>query len=829
MKKITPLFLVFILQLFANNAKAQVWFPEGEYAIPVTPIAISIDNSIIFTVGKYTEDTAKSYWIVSKYDGKNWSNLPALILNKTAEVMTIKFYGGSIYVGGNFTFDNGLYSSLIRFNGTAWVPVTKFKRANSQLPITVSSLEVFNKKLILGGNFNSVITTLKDSLPYLIAYNGTDFSSVFNNCKNCYPNGPVIDLAVNDTLLAVAGAFNTIKGRRSSNLFLHYANEKFDSFVNTPVIVDHIALRGPTIFCSGLLGKERKIYKIDGGFVDLKNNFDSITRLNKLEVYDNELWMNGVAYLKGSKISKTTFQFNGLLWVDNSNNYPGAKSIAAGRGALFAVGNAEKPLSIWNKNTHVVKFYKGFALVTTKVFLDSNNNCVQDKNERILPKQLIKLNLPLVDRYAITNEQGMAEFLFNVPLNSTKIPFSIRLPRNLKPSICAYDSVFKTLINKYSDSLNFPITRKINVNDVKIIIATPKGTQVKKNNSTTYVVSCENVGSNTVSGFINLKKNSLLASSTYDPAPDQNKTTAAMVVWPYANLKPGEVRKFYYSGTAYDTSFSDNSPLQAQASASIAAASNDYPADDSDSIEQYIDNRDNPFRKDIYPIPNSGDSVSFLTMNDREIRYSITFNNYTSSIVYNATITDTLDLNLDMSYIQETGSNKSYYTELATDPNNPNRGIIIWHFNNINLAANPLKDFENMNSSSYIGFKVVMKPLNNGYLVKNTAAVFFDNQYAGKTNSVYCTIVSSDIPNVRKTNTFSVFPNPATTLLNINLSLNNRDQINVFNAQGMQVQSNNITESSEHFKLAIDGLNTGVYMVQIIKDGVLYYSKFIKQ
>jgi len=822
-RKFRKIILAFSCLIFAFQAKAQVWFPEGEYYMP-QPVAFTIDNNQIFTISKYTEDTTKSYWVVGKYDGKSWSNFPALVLNKTAEINTIKLYGSQLYIGGNFTYDNGAYNSLIKFNGTNWGPISKFKRNNQQNAV-VTTLEIFNKKLIIGGNFNSVLAT-KDSVPYLVAFNGLTFSPVFN-CNNCMPNGPVIDLAVTDTLLAIAGTFTSIKGKRSNYLFVHHLSDAFDTFINTPVIIDHLAMKGHTVFGTGILNKERKIYRVENGFTDLKFNFDSILKVNKLEIFENELWVNGIAFLKGSKIPRSTLEFNSatLLWEDKSINYPGAKSITVGRNALFAIGTATKPLSVWNKNIHVVRFYKNAVLTTVKVFLDSNNNCIQDKNERVLPKQFIKMSTPL-NRYAITNEAGMAEFLF-VPINA-KIPFIINLPRNFKPSNCSFDTVFKSYNKNYIDSVKFPITRKSNINDVKVIISAPKGSQVMKDKRTEYFVTCENVGSNIVSGLVKLKKNPLLASSVTDPKPEASSTLET-VVWSYVNLKPGEKRSFFFSGIAYDTSFKDNAPLQAQASASIAAASNDYPNDDSDSIEQYIDNKYAPFRKDIYPAPNPGDSVSYLTMNNRDIRYNISFNNYSSNMVYNAIITDTLDLNLDISYIEETGSNKAYYTKLESDPNNPSRGIIIWHFPNINLVANPTMDFENPNSGSYIGFKVVMKPISNGYIVKNTAAVFYDNQYVGKTNTAYCTVVNTSLHSVHTYNSFDLYPNPANDQLNLNLTLNSNDKVSIYNLQGQVVYEMLVNESTSMLTLPIESLSNGLYVVQIQKGSTLLHSKFIKQ
>ncbi len=829
MKKLLPFCICLITYLTAFNAKAQVWFPEGEFFNLPEPAAFTIENPIIFTISKYKEDTAKnqSIWVVAKYDGKGWTNFPyPLTLNRGAEVTNIRYFDGSLYVSGNFLYD-GLYPSLVRFNikTLIWSGVAKF-RQNSQLPIVISALEVFNKKLIIGGNFNTIVAA-KDSLPYLLAYNGADFSSVFNNCKNCFPSGKITDLAANDTVLAIAGIFTQIKNRKSNFLFLHHLNEDFDTFTSTKIIVEKLAINdATTVFGAGTVGKEKKIYKMDPSVVpvDMGFNLDSITRINKMLVADSGLWVNGIAYIKGANLTKiTTMRLSNLKWTDYTSNYPGAKSITFGRGSLWAIGNADKPLSIWNNNKFLMRFYRFHALAKVKVFLDSNNNCIQEKNERPLGKQLIKLTL-LNDRYAITNEHGLAEFLFlNAP---SGVPFKISLPRNFKPSNCGYETVIKSFKDRYFDSLSFSINRKYNINDVKVIISAPKGSQVMKDKRMDYSISVENVGSNIVSGILTLKKNSFLSSEHTEPA---GKLSPASVEWSYANLNPGEKRTYQYSGVASDTHFVDNTPLNAQASASISSVQNDYPDDDTDSLQQFVDNTNNPFRKDIYPIPNPGDSISYLAMTDRQIRYHINFNNYSSSIVYNATITDTLDLNLDMSYIEETGSNKSYYTEIETDPNNSYRGIIIWHFQGINLTANPSKNFEITTSGSYIGFKVVMKPLSNGYIVKNTAAVFYDNQYAGKTNTAYCTVLNTGIDEVRTDlHSLLVYPNPASSQLQLNLPLGNNDKILVYNAQGQQVQITLINENTETTTLDIEALNSGVYMVQILKGNQLFYSKFIK-
>lgn len=818
MKRIIPFIFGLIFWLSATTTKAQVWFPEGGYNF-VQPTVFSVDNLNIYTIGKHNEDSFKSYWTVAKYDGKSWIKLPVLILNKTAEILEIKQYLGSIYVAGNFTFDNGTYASIIRFKDLTWQPLVKLKRINAG-PISVSSLEIFGNKLLIGGNFNMVGT---DSIPYLAAFNGFGFSNPLSNCKTCHSNGPVVSLSANDSVLAVAGTFGLVSSRKTTNLYTLDIKGRIDTFINIPLVLDKLVISGRVMYGSAISGNIRKLFKIDKTLADIRYNIDTLFKINQLILQSNTLWLNGIAKLSSATSKGFTLQLNGTTWTDYSNNYPGAKSIATARGFIWAIGNSEKQLSIWNPNKYVMRFHENMALVKARVFLDQNNDCILNNTDKPLPKQLIKL--AALNRYLITNADGLTEFL--IPNKQITYKFEVKTGRNFLASNCADTFLLRTFVpNRYLDSIQFPLKRRPNISDLRVYISSPKGAQVVKDKKTEYIIACENVGSIALSGSIKLRKNAWLKDVGTTPSPFSISDTT--VEWTYANLQPGERNFYYYSGSANDVRFVPNTQLSAQAEASISAGSNSYIEDDIDSIQQTIDNEISPFRKDIYPIPSPGDSISYLTLDNRQIRYNISFQNFSTDTVFNAVVSDTLDLNLDISYIQETGSNKNYYTEIQTDPNNSYRGILIWHFPNINLTPNPSKNFENTESGSYIGFKVVMKPLSNGYIVENVAAVFFDNTYSGKTNKAYCTILSTGLNKLTIGEQASLYPNPATETLHIGEELQPNDKIRIFNLQGQEILNNTVSHYTTGTTIDIGQLPVGIYMVQIVSANGIYYGKFIK-
>ena len=145
-------FIVFSF-LLSPAIKAQVWYPEGVYTHNV-PLMITVDNQLI-SISKAGNDLNNSFWQVSVNDGSNWKRLPLLTLNKGAEIMDIKKFGGQIYVAGNFLFDNSAYNALVKFNGSNWQGFTLFKKPNTQLA-TILSLDVQKGNLILGGSFYTI-------------------------------------------------------------------------------------------------------------------------------------------------------------------------------------------------------------------------------------------------------------------------------------------------------------------------------------------------------------------------------------------------------------------------------------------------------------------------------------------------------------------------------------------------------------------------------------------------------------------------------------------------------------------------------------------------
>lgn len=810
------------LSFLISSLQAQVWFPEGVYNNGI-PVQMTADNHLT-VISKAGSDNTNSYWQVSVNEGKMWYRLPLLKLDKPAEITRIIRFQGMIYVAGSFLFDNGNHSSLVRFNGVTWQGTGLIQKQGG-LQATVNALEVLDGDLALGGNF---YTIGKDTLPYLARFNGIRFSDFFESCRDCAPDNAVTDIVANDSVLAVSGYFTVIGKHKSKYLFRLYKGILADTFISSSVILDRMALQGKIIFGTGGQLKNKRIYKIAASIEDITSDIDTVYQAGKMVIWDNTPVLCGVfQHQNQTGIRNGILKLDSGKWKDISSNYKNASLIASARGILFAAGNPPTQLSTWNPNRQVVRFYPGLALVRASVFLDSNNNCIREPGERPLPKQYIKL--PFLNRGVFTNEHGIAEFLVPNSVQAT-FRFVVKPFRNLVRSNCADTAVSKTFYpGIFTDSIQFPLKRMPNINDIRVLLSSPRGTQVTRNKKVAYYLVYENVGSNPISGTIRLRTSKLFTKENTIPA-FKTKVNDSTCQWEFSNLMPGERQVIIYTAYPEDARFDENFTFDAAAFSTIAGGNNAYAGDDADSIPQQANQGISAFRKDVFPTPATGDSVTYLPASESDLRYNIAFNNFTSDTVFYAVVIDTLDLNLDMSYIEETGSNKAYFTEVQTDPNNQYKGILIWHFPNIRLAPNPGMDYENTESGAYIGFKVVTKPLSQGYYIRNTASVFFDNTFAGNTNSVYCTLAITSVDEINQPEDgLNVFPNPFEDHIILQYDLKADDRVEVYDARGVLVIANDIKLPCSEAEIELRDLPAGLYTLRLQASGRTIVRKLVRQ
>jgi hypothetical protein len=138
-------------------------------------------------------------------------------------------------------------------------------------------------------------------------------------------------------------------------------------------------------------------------------------------------------------------------------------------------------------------------------------------------------------------------------------------------------------------------------------------------------------------------------------------------------------------------------------------------------------------------------------------------------------------------------------------------------------------NFEVLESGSYIGFKVVTKPMSDGYMLKNVASVFYDNTYAGTTNPVYCTIALTGINEMETAGTpFGLYPNPFSQEISLAYRFAAGDMIRVYHTSGQLVYEKEMQVENAVQTIDMSDMDQGIYIVQVLSSGRLLQRKCVK-
>ena len=168
----------------------------------------------------------------------------------------------------------------------------------------------------------------------------------------------------------------------------------------------------------------------------------------------------------------------------------------------------------------------------------------------------------------------------------------------------------------------------------------------------------------------------------------------------------------------------------------------------------------------------------------------------------------------DVSSIVPLHASHNYFTRISGNK-------VEFIFENINLP------FNDATNDGYIAFKIKTLPsLVIGNTFSNLANIYFDYNFPIITNTATTTIAALINPNFEFANYFSLYPNPSTNELNINLkSAIEINSIQIYNTIGQLVT----VQTGNALKVDVSNLKSGNYFIKINTNEGFSTSQFIKE
>lgn len=359
---------------------------------------------------------------------------------------------------------------------------------------------------------------------------------------------------------------------------------------------------------------------------------------------------------------------------------------------------------------------------------------------------------------------------------------------------------------------DFCLTANGNHNDLEAMMAPT--TSAVAGFDAAYKIIYKNKGTTTQSGSVNLAfSDSVLDFVSANPAVASQALNT--LSWNFTGLLPQESR-------VIEVKLNLNSPQETPAlnsgnvlnySATVTGNTDEMPGDNTSNFNQAVVNSFDPNDK----VCIEGATIAPSQVGNY-VHYLIRFENKGTAAAQNVVVKDMIDTTkFDIkSLVPINGSH--LFTTKVTGTNQ-----VEFIFENINLP------FAAGTNTGYLTFKVKTKPsLVVGNTFSNSASIYFAYNAAIVTNTATTLIQALGTQDFEFGKYFTLYPNPVTESLNINVKEEiGVKSVAVYNLLGQLLIA---VPNAEHINsVDVSGLAVGTYIIKIMSDKGAASSKFIKE
>lgn len=329
-----------------------------------------------------------------------------------------------------------------------------------------------------------------------------------------------------------------------------------------------------------------------------------------------------------------------------------------------------------------------------------------------------------------------------------------------------------------------------------------------------YKIIYKNKGTNTQSGAVNLTFNdAILDFVSANPAVSSESINN--LSWSFTDLQPAESRAITFTlniNTPTETPAVNDGDILNYSATIISSAIDETPSDNTFALKQTVVNSFDPNDKTCL----EGATIT-PEMVGKYVHYMIRFENTGTYAAENIVVKDMIDTaKFDISTLVPTSGSHPFVTRISAG------NKVEFIFENINLP------FDDANNDGFVAFKIKTKPtLAVGNSFSNTASIYFDYNAPIVTDPATTIVAVLGTTDFEFSAYFSLYPNPASNMLNIDLKKEiTVSSITIYNTLGQLVLT--IPNAQQVKSVDVSGLTTGNYFIKLNTNKGTATAQFIK-
>jgi len=454
-------------------------------------------------------------------------------------------------------------------------------------------------------------------------------------------------------------------------------------------------------------------------------------------------------------------------------------------------------------------FTPGGAFYTingTHAFDINNNGC--DASDIALPNLKFNITDGTTTGSVISNQSG--EYSISVQGGTHTITPVLENPNYYTISTTAVNVTFPTETSPFTQ--NFCITPNGLHSDLEVAILPT--TPARPGFDADYKLIIKNKGNIQQSGSISFAYDDTVLDYV-NASPAFSTQVGGSLSWAFANLQPFETREINVTlnvNSPMETPVVNGDDILTYTATITSDQADELPLDNTFTLPQIVVNSFDPNDKTCL----EGTSIT-PDMIGQYVHYMIRFENTGTFAAENIVVKDMIDTaKFDVSSLIASNGSHPYVTRITGNK-------VEFIFEGINLP------FDDANNDGYVVFKIKTLPtLALGDSFSNTASIYFDFNHPIVTDPAVTTFAELGTKDFDFNNYFTLYPNPANGVLNINSKQNTELQsISIYNVLGQMVVS--VPNAKGVNGVDVSNLSTGNYFIKIVSDKGTSNAKFIKQ